>query len=376
MLKSFILGCGILVLTIGVAHSAPLYRITDLGNMPDGGVLNPNDINNRGQIIASASHSNGTDGFSYIWENGSITDIGALPGQLSRTTGYGINDLGQVTGLASGPLGTVAFFWNSGVMTAMPYLGGIPNSGDISVGYKINDLGQIVGYSRVGEFQATQWDGNAPSVTALPSIPIQPPLRISLANDINENGIAVGSSRRDVPRAVKWINGTISELDLLGDPDQLSQAVAINDSDIIAGHSETDDGDRATLWDANGPQNLGTISADTYRTASTDINNNNQVVGIASRPNNQHFGFLWSDDDGMLALDDLIDPLDPLFAIVRIELAIAINDNGWIIAKGDNFAPNNDHNRGYLLTPISVPEPASFILIIGLISLAGVRRYT
>jgi hypothetical protein len=68
--------------------------------------------------------------------------------------------------------------------------------------------------------------------------------------------------------------------------------------------------------------------------------------------------------DGPESPSDLNSMLDDSGAGWNLEVALAINDRGWIVGKGTN--PNGDP-RGYLLVP--VPEPSSLALLSGCILL-------
>lgn len=72
----------------------------------------------------------------------------------------------------------------------------------------------------------------------------------------------------------------------------------------------------------------------------------------------------------MLDLNTLVAATDPLYGLITLTDATAINDIGQIVA--------NSGSRAYLLTPVaesSVPEPATLALLgVGAIGVAGVRR--
>jgi len=82
---------------------------------------------------------------AFLWEDGILTDIGALWGENSRASG--INNIGQIVGYSAhaNNTGPAATLWDNGFMYNLNDL--IPdNSGwTLSFANDINDLGQIVG---------------------------------------------------------------------------------------------------------------------------------------------------------------------------------------------------------------------------------------
>lgn len=88
-----------------------------------------------------------------------ITDLGTLPGgsfsSVEEADAGGINDKGQIVGFGDTGTGeTHAFLWQNGTMTDLGTLGG-----SNSYAHGINNKGQIVGNSNkeTGETHATLW---------------------------------------------------------------------------------------------------------------------------------------------------------------------------------------------------------------------------
>jgi probable HAF family extracellular repeat protein len=110
-------------------------------------------INDGALIVGSSTYSTGSStstasGMHAVeWQNGAITDLGALQG-AEYSAAYSINDSGDVvggsrTGQASGAP-THAFLYQQGAMTDLGTLSGDSSSSANS----INDSGQIVGVSQ------------------------------------------------------------------------------------------------------------------------------------------------------------------------------------------------------------------------------------
>jgi len=88
------------------------------------------DINARGQIAGTA------DGRAFLFENGTLRDLGTLGG--ARSSANGLNDLGRVVGMASDSNGQPQPFVFDGTMRALP---GPGYSGAVA----INNRGQVIG---------------------------------------------------------------------------------------------------------------------------------------------------------------------------------------------------------------------------------------
>jgi probable HAF family extracellular repeat protein len=114
----------------------------------------PTGINNRGQVVGGAELSGGG---AFLWQNGVITDLGTLPGDVI-SIGSGINDKGQVAGQSCDINDNCSvFLWQNGVMTDLNTL--LPADSplfSLDVG-SINSRGEIVGVAvekSTGNFRA------------------------------------------------------------------------------------------------------------------------------------------------------------------------------------------------------------------------------
>jgi uncharacterized repeat protein (TIGR01451 family) len=126
------------------AHAYILDKgvLTDLGTLPGDAISTGYDINNKGQV-AGVSISPSGQRRAVLWSNGSIVDLGGLPG-YPQSYATGINDAGQVVGISSSgtyPYTLRTFLWENGVMTDIGSVG----ENSVVIGYKINNAGQIVG---------------------------------------------------------------------------------------------------------------------------------------------------------------------------------------------------------------------------------------
>ncbi len=112
-------------------------NMTDLGVVFGGDSTLGWGINNSGQVSGSSANR------AFVWDpvTLTVTNLGTLGGNYS--TGFQINNFGQVTGAADGNSEMHAFMWDPTTKSMMD-LGSL--GGNISAGYGINDAGQVTGY--------------------------------------------------------------------------------------------------------------------------------------------------------------------------------------------------------------------------------------
>jgi probable HAF family extracellular repeat protein len=109
-----------------------------------------NAINNRGDIVGTADVNGSGLEVPVVWRNGTPVSL-----QVSRSgEATDVNERGQVVGSAVGPRGTGAFLWEEGSIT---WLGTLPGGGQ-SAATAINDRGDIVGTVLLGQgLRAVMW---------------------------------------------------------------------------------------------------------------------------------------------------------------------------------------------------------------------------
>ena len=82
-----------------VAAAPPLYRVTDLGDLPSG--IERSEafaINDSGQIVGRGCSDIGSSRAVLRGNDGSITDLGDLPDGRTNTWAFDINNSGQIVG--------------------------------------------------------------------------------------------------------------------------------------------------------------------------------------------------------------------------------------------------------------------------------------
>ena len=123
---------------------------TDVGTL--GGLWSRGEaINNAGEVVGVSATHDYIDPHGFLYSNGILTDLGTLGGPVSSA--QAINNLGQITGMAatSDPSATEhAFIYTNGIMTDLNSL--IDPSAGLTLvnGLAINDSGQIVADAVVG----------------------------------------------------------------------------------------------------------------------------------------------------------------------------------------------------------------------------------
>lgn len=193
-------------------------------------------INEAGRILGEGRESSIPALRAFIFENGSVTDLGALS-PSGRTEPFDMNEQGHVVGSSQVTLGVHhAFVWKDGVMTDLHDPIAIP--GGISTARGINEFGVIVGSADFindgtpKETAAIWKNGVVTNLGTLAGVQSQ-------ANDINEHGTVVGLTTWSGSgvRAFIYRNGTMNDLNDLLPPGSrwtLSTAAHIsNDGRII-----------------------------------------------------------------------------------------------------------------------------------------------
>jgi probable HAF family extracellular repeat protein len=222
-----------------------------------------------------------SDGYiqhAVAWQDGELTDLGALPGQNSSAifqqnangVGVGASEDGLTDPFTKTAASAAVMFENGRVTE----LGALPG-GYESAAQNINDQGQVAGLSSnsVRDQYACSILGQTPPCGWTTEV-----------------------------RAVVWRNGVISDLGTLGGPDALE--VAQNDQGEIAGESYTSDQPSATtsvptlapfLWKNGHMINLGTLGGTSGQ--ANWLNDRGEVVGQSNLRGDgtlNYNAFLWN----------------------------------------------------------------------------------
>src|SRR3990172_2341396 len=298
------------------------YSITDLG-LPNEVSSIAIDINNTGHVIFE-SISPG-ERLTILWRDGDLTVIGGF-----EYTAKGINDSDQIVGYYPLTGFTQAFIWQGGSFQFLSAL----NNNSREEAWRINNCGQIAGWSVKYEQQTYTshpviWTNGTPS--SLGSVSGNQ----SYCSDINNAGVAAGTFFTDNYKAFIYENGNMNMISNF----TLSKANSINDSNQVVGYGQNANGQESFIYQNSSFMILNNLPGTIYSMAN-DINNAGTIAGYNITPNQR--AVVW-EKNIPYDLNELI----PANSGWVLEIAHAINDNGWIVGRGIY----NGKQRAFLLKP-------------------------
>jgi len=329
------------------------YKLIDMGTLggPESYINNamalgaPNQVNRSGTAVGSSAtsipsppHSNfsicgGLDGTvhfvfrAFQWQDGHVSDLGALPGYHNCSVATSINAGGEIVGYSENgridPLTGIrqirAVLWREGKIRNLGTFGG-----NHSLVGSINDRGQVTG-------------------SALNAIP----------DPFSFYDLLLGSSNGTQTRAFLWQNGRKQDLKTLGGPD--ASASFVNNYGQVIGISYINSIPNSVtglpsadpfFWTKDGGmKDLGTLGG--VWGAASALNNAGQVIGTSSlgadpgaclgigNTANCH-PFLWDAGENNGNLLDLTVQSGGKFVAAN-----AINEHGDIAGLGD-FSGTHD----------------------------------
>jgi probable HAF family extracellular repeat protein len=336
LLGAVVFALGVSILTATTAATSFSYRATELGTL-GGSSSKAYGMNDAGQVVGIADTSSGFS-HAFLWDEGTMKDLGTLDG-YSDSQAYKINNARQVVGSAyTGDLSSSsrALLWDKGDKGSVQDLGSLGGSHSEALG--INNRGQVVGISSLSgntfPYRAFLWNqGKMQNLGTLDNSDF------SSAMSINDRRQVVGQAG---DCAFLWEKDTMKPIST----DCSFFASDINNRGQAVGGSLKE----AALWTiSNGMRkNLGTIGAPyTYLSSAYGINNRGRVVG-GTYQEGSRIGF--NPYHAFIAVNNTIQDLNSLLpANSGWELTEArdINNYGQIVGYGQH----KGQTRAFLLTP-------------------------
>ncbi|GGL13114.1 hypothetical protein [Mangrovihabitans endophyticus] len=223
------------------AGHAFLWRdgsMRDLGTLPGGHSSAARDINELDQIAGSSTDAAGRT-HAVLWRQGTIVDLGL-------GVAYGVNDLGEVVLERPVGAGKHRFVWRRGALTDRGVTPSLSKYWETTIG--INNRGEIIGNfvappgdpcqcASAGGIQSRSGEVTLFGGLKTPSSyePVSPPF------GFNNHGDVVGesdSNGRNESRPYRWHDGTLTELPILGGYEGI--AMGVNDDGVAVGMAQND----------------------------------------------------------------------------------------------------------------------------------------
>jgi hypothetical protein len=368
-------------LTASAAQAAPHYHVTFL-ETPGGAAMNAFGLNNNGDIAGGAGDGDAYQAYLRT-ASGSYQALGGFGG--TRSTASAIADNGTIAGQArTGATGA----------TSVPFVGrageplapiALPEGAGFAISQDVNESGLVVGTYRSQDGSPGQFAFRWSQADGLQTLTSVGTARNITLFGVNEAGTAVGSFYDGHENPIRWeADGSITLLQkATGVPtDFYNDAFveAINDDGLAVGSIAASgtggaagfvDTNLLAVWGADGKLARTASVGSEFGQGLTAINRFGDTVGYTSlvtfdpdtqAPLDRSFALLWLAGEDPLDLNTL---LDDKSLILRGTLGI--NDKRQIIAYGFRDGMRFD----VLLTPVAVPEPASWAMMIAGFAMAG-----
>lgn len=315
-------------------------------------------VNEREEIIGTFEAGNSRN--AYFWDGVQMTNLGGFVPGGADGIAYDLNNQGLVVGSAKVGDQRQAFTWQRGVTTAQPGLDTARPYGDA---YGVNESGDVVGsVGRVDQPLAALWHNNLLISLKL----LDPATPVSEAYGINQNQTIVGGSGTAKGyAAVMWTDpNTVQALGRLPEAkEEFGLALEISRLNHVTGVTSAKGGRHAFLWKAGQMFDLGDLPGGDDLSIGYGVNDYGHVVGSsqvkpgsgdsqsATQPALLHHAFLWTQESGMVDLNSLIDPFDPLKGKVELLESAVISNSGRIAGR----ALVDGKIRAYVLIPQEYP---------------------
>lgn len=345
---------------------------------------------------------------AYTQAHYSLKDIGFAPG-ATKAQGNWIGNDGSITGWDNTGVGSFASGRNNPTETIQPLPGGNAFQSN-----HINNNGVVAGESYgSGQAQSALYTHEKGTYQFFDF-----GRAANFAMDVNDLMHVIGAQYQVSDQEYdSYLWSPTSGLHWLSRFDSKfgTNAICINNSDVVAGYVGGASGPRSAIWSADNQLTLmgapegqvqsdptdindnGFICGSSYSpqfgnigfmrrpdgsfakisnpvwsigsTIAQGINNSNQVAGWAIDRPNHNIGITWTETGGTVNLNDVVDSSGVGWDITY---ASGINDAGQIVGVGKDSA---GLAHAILLTPV-VPEPCTLLVLAPVALLVRARRKT
>ncbi len=316
-------------------------------------------INNRGEVVGYSFQGDDYQAYLYSFSDQTLTNVGSLGGKTNAACA--INDAEQIAGYSQDQNGNLlAFIWSRNQPIAS--LGALDGA-STSEAFGINNSGAVVGDSQSGSQNHRPVIFSKNSAQDLGLASSNDPDALETAYAINDAGQIVGrhSAGNNAFHAFVDVNGNTTDLTTLGGTN--GEAFAINKNGLVVGDSDTAGGPaHAFVFDHSQVKDLGTLPGFENASYARGINNAGDIVGESDSAD-QKRAFLYTEGQ-LVELDKLAKNLTQS-GFSSLDVAYAINDNGWIVGYGtttDNLTTSFiavPEGHGTREQAVAVPQPES-----------------